>query len=694
MLRAPIVQVVVSFAFALALLGSSRVTAQENFVSDPFAQFGSVPGKEVQASLVSEVGAIRPGETFTVGLKMVHSGPWHTYWENPGTGQPTRITWDLPQGLTAGPIQWPVPEAKKDVIGTSNIYGGTIYLLTDIAVADDVAVGSKVTVAAKANWLQCDETCKPGKAQLSLDLPVVADPADVTVSAALKAPFERVRAQQPVSSDLLSVAIEDQGTAVLVKLTPAGGANSTPGKVHVFHVAKDALTEPSAEAVKQGNTYVATFEKNDDAGSITGMEGFAFAENGWGPNGTVVSVGLPPLEGDNGASESATGESIASSATGESIAPSATASAVSAGPVVLTEMTPAERTALDEVLSWGKVALGGEKEEETLPLILIFAFLGGLILNLMPCVFPVLGIKIMGFVNQAGEESRRIKMHGLVFGAGVLFSMWVLVAALLAVKVSTSGTIVWGEQLRQPWFVATMIGVIYAFGLSLAGLFEIGASLTTAGGQLQNKKGYSGSFFSGLLTVLIASPCTGPFMAPAISFAFNQPAFQTLLIFTVLGLGLASPYIVLSFFPALIQKLPRPGAWMETFKQFMAFPMLATVVWLVAVFGKQMGVDGVVKLLIAMLILTFGLWIFGRYGTPIRKTGTRWTARITLVVTLAGSVYAVQHSIRNRQIPEVAVDSSGLIDLHGMKWEPLTLERLVDHRKKGRTVFIDFTADW
>ena len=324
----------------------------------------------------------------------------------------------------------------------------------------------------------------------------------------------------------------------------------------------------------------------------------------------------------------------------------------------------------------------------------MFAFIGGLILNLMPCVFPVLGIKIMGFVSQAGEASSRIKMHGIVFGVGVLLSMWTLVGILLIVKGVTGDSIVWGEQLRQPWFVAAMIAVIFAFGLSLAGLFEFGTSLTTAGGQLQNKKGYAGSFFSGLLTVLIASPCTGPFMAPAISFAFEQPAVQTLLIFTTLGLGLAFPYVLLSFFPALVKKLPRPGAWMETFKQFMAFPMLATVVWLVGVFGKQVGTKGVVWMLAALLILGFGLWVFGRFGTPLRKSGTRWMSKAVLLLAFVGSAYAVKYSIDNRQIESASPSGDGMIALHGMLWEPLSMERLVEHRKKGRTVFIDFTADW
>lgn len=686
----PIRSLALSLAtLAFAVLGTSIVVAQDNFVNDPFAQTAAgASGKVVTATLVSEVNALRPGETVTVALKMVHRGPWHTYWKNPGTGQATRITWDLPEGLTAGPIQWPVPKPKKDIIGTSNIYGGTIYLLTDIDVAETVADRSSISIKAKANWLQCDEICTPGKAELSLQLPVVSKGDELATDQELHSAFNKVRMQQPVTSDLLKVDLKNEGAKLVVTLTPAAESNADPGNVHVFHVDSDALVEPAASAEKQGKSFIATFERSEESDALAQLQGFAFAENGWDADGKTFSIKLPggsdviALDTSTDAEDSP----VATSAAEKTVE--------SKSRTVLSEVTPGEKEALETVVSWGKKALGGKQRERTLLLALIFAFIGGLILNLMPCVFPVLGIKIMGFVNQSGEDSGRIRKHGLAFGAGVLFSMWVLVAALLIVKVSTSGTIVWGEQLRQPWFVAAMIGVIFAFGLSLAGLFEFGTSLTTAGGQLQNKKGYSGSFFSGLLTVLIASPCTGPFMAPAISYAFEQSAAQTFLIFTILGLGLASPYIILSFFPALIQRLPKPGAWMETFKQFMAFPMLATVVWLVGVFGKQMGTQGVVQLLVAMLALAFGLWIFGRYGTPLRKPGMRWAARGALLLTFASSVFVVNHSIQNRKFPEVALDSSGQIELHGMKWEPLSLERLVEHRKKGRTVFIDFTADW
>jgi thiol:disulfide interchange protein len=630
---------------------------------DAFAQFGSVPGKEVTVSLVGEGKTFQPGKPFTVALKLVHSGPWHTYWANPGIGKATGIRWTLPDGFEAGPIQWPVPKSKEDTIGTSNIFDGTIYLLTDITAPKGATIGESFTVKASANWLRCDVNCVPGKADFSLrltaqDAPVKIDPE-----------FDKVRKQQPQASDKFDIDIVDEDGVVTISVTPKPGANTDPGDVYIFHTDEKALDEPSAKAAFDGMSFVATFKKTKSAGKVTAVNGFAYASNGWLKDRSLPSLGLDA-------------------------APAAPA--VPAAPLeglnFPSKVTPEQEAAMKEIVSWGKS--GAVEKNKGLLLILGFAFLGGLILNLMPCVFPVLGLKIMGFVSQSGEDKSHIKNHGLAFGAGVLLSMWVLVGALLIVRAVTGDDIVWGEQLRQPWFVAAMIAVIFAFGLSLAGVFEFGTSLMSAGGQLQNKKGLSGSFFSGLLTVLIASPCTGPFMAPAISFALDQSPATAIVTFSALGLGLASPYVILSFFPALVQKLPKPGAWMETFKQFMAFPMFATVVWLVSVFGKQVGVDGVFWLLMAMLVLAIGLWCYGRYATPVKKRSAQWFGRLAAVASLGISIFVVSTAIAKQDTVKVATNADGLINYHGILWEPLSPASIVEHRKKGRTVFVDFTADW
>ena len=328
---------------------SGPVHAQENFTTDPFdvvagSGLSIPPGTEVVATLVSENNAIAPGETFTVALKMVHSGPWHTYWENPGTGVGTTLEWSLPDGFSAGPILWPVPESKEDVIGTSNIFGGTAYLLTDITSSDDVTAGSTVNVAVKAKWLQCDETCTPKTVDVNLRLPVVADPSAVTSDPGIKSEFDKVRAQQPTQSALVDIAIEDKGAEVSIQITPSSDANPAPGNVYIYHLAKKSLSNPSVQATKSGDSYTATFEKLDTSEEVSEIDGFAFAENGWGDD--IYSVALQKEDTTSVAPTNDTSSNAASSG----------------GIATITELTPNEKAALREVLSWGKAPLGKEEK--------------------------------------------------------------------------------------------------------------------------------------------------------------------------------------------------------------------------------------------------------------------------------------------------------------------------------------------
>ena len=349
-------------------------------------------------------------------------------------------------------------------------------------------------------------------------------------------------------------------------------------------------------------------------------------------------------------------------------------------------ITAADQRQIDQIREWGVTNIDGtEKSEETsVVLMILFALIGGVILNIMPCVFPVLGIKIMGFVQQAGEDKKKVRLHGLVFAAGVILSLWVLVGLLLAAKAT------WGFQLQSPKFLAVLIGFLFLFGLSLSGVFEFGSSMTTVGGKLQSKQGYAGSFFSGLLTVAVATPCTGPLMGPALGFAISQPWYIAYIIFTALAIGVALPYVVLSYVPALIKMLPRPGAWMETFKQFMAFPLYATALWLSIVFGKTIGLTGLGWLLSGLLLAAMGAWAFGRYGTPVKKPRTRLLGRLAGVAAIGIFAFASLKGIATK--PED--NTPGIVTKHGIEWEPFSLGRLIDLRAQGQTVFLDFTASW
>ena len=309
--------------------------------------------------------------------------------------------------------------------------------------------------------------------------------------------------------------------------------------------------------------------------------------------------------------------------------------------------------------SGGSSSGGGD--ETSLPIALFFAFIGGAILNLMPCVFPVLGIKVMGFVKQGGENPAKIRMHGFAFAAGLVFSMWILAGGLLLLKNVGGYEIIWGEQMANPIFVAGIIVLLFVLGLNMAGVFEIGTSMTSVGGKLSNKKGYSGSFFSGILTTLIATPCSGPFLGTAMTYAFGQPAPIAMLMFTVFGLGIASPYVLLTFFPPLIKRLPRPGAWMEVFKVTMAFALFATVAWFMQTFGSQTGVDGISYMLMGLVVIGLAAYFFGVWGEPHIATGKRFAFGYAMPLLIAGAgIWAIHTGSQKQAVAQGHIRNQSL----------------------------------
>ncbi len=328
----------------------------------------------------------------------------------------------------------------------------------------------------------------------------------------------------------------------------------------------------------------------------------------------------------------------------------------------------------------------------TFPLALVFAFLGGLILNLMPCVFPVLSIKILGFVNQAGSDRSKIAKHGVLFAVGVLASFAVLAGLLVMLRSGVEGLglaseqVGWGFQLQEPLFVAALALVMFAVGLNLAGVFDVGFGVMAAAGKAQSKVGggkpsSGGAFFSGVLATALATPCTAPFMAPAIGYALTLSAWQTMAIFLTLGLGMAVPYVLLSFFPGWLKMLPRPGAWMETFKQVMAFPMFATALWLMWVYGNQLGqTNGMLLLGGSMILLGIGLWAFGRWNAPERSATAQWGGRVAAIIFVA--------------LAALVPTYGGSLLAEDLQWEPFSQARAEQLRDEGNVVFVDFTAKW
>jgi thiol:disulfide interchange protein DsbD len=316
-----------------------------------------------------------------------------------------------------------------------------------------------------------------------------------------------------------------------------------------------------------------------------------------------------------------------------------------------------------------------------------FALVGGMLLNLMPCVFPVLFIKALALVQSSTAERRAMRVQGLAYTLGILVSFWIVVAILLGLRAGGRG-LGWGFQFQSPVFVAMIALLLFFLALSLAGMFEIGLSVTSAGSSLANKHGLAGSFFTGVLAMVVATPCAAPFLGAAIGFALVQPSAVAFAVFTALGIGLALPYLLLAFQPAWTKLLPKPGAWMEVLKQATAVPIFATVIWLVWVFAQLAGATALIGLLTAFLLLGIAGWVLGRW--PARLPATM-TAALILVLAVASCVYAV----RTFPAPEsVAASASGGHTDHTRTWQPFTPDVVAQYQAQGRPVFVDFTADW
>ncbi len=599
---------------------------------------GPVRKGAVQAELVAPQLSIQPGQPFRVALRLDHDEHWHSYWINPGTGYPTSLKWKLPEGFKAGPIIWPVPHVVKDTRGqvTGNGYEGTAFYFVDITPPADLPPGKPVTLRAKADWLMCSEVCMPGGADLELTLDVSMDrPAPNMAIARL---FNNAVAAlpQPLSGWTATATRKDQ--TIIFKLTPATGHPDKPQDLHLFDAAglvDYAAPQPMTE---ENGALVLTLPVAKDApADATRISGVLVSANGWG--------GMVPSHGAT--FDVAFGESVQQSAVSSQplAAPKPGAGGSAAGGLA------------------GTIAL---------------ALLGGLILNLMPCVFPVLGIKVLGFVNQSGNDRTKVATHGLVFSLGVLLSFWALAGLLLALRAGGSH-LGWGFQLQSPAFVFGMTAFLLVFALNLSGLFEVGLSATAVGGQLQMKSGYAGSFFTGVLATLVATPCSAPFLAPALGAALALSPVESFLVFTAIAVGLAAPALLLSLFPAAVKLLPKPGAWMETFKQLMAFPLYATVGWLLWVLAGQTKDNDYALLFIVLglVLVALAAWVYGRFG--------RGAGRFIAAALVIGGVW-----FGWPKETAAPVSATG----YALKWEHWSPEAVAAARAAGRTIYVDFTARW
>jgi thiol:disulfide interchange protein DsbD len=584
----------------------------------------------VEAELVPAVAGVQPGQPFEVALRLAHDPEWHSYWIYSGTGYPTTIKWTLPPGWRAGDIQWPVPRVLKDAHGaiTGNGYDGEVFLLVTLTPPAGLAPGINVTLQAAVEWLMCKEVCMPGDAKLELTLPVVSGPTppDAQWGAKLAA----AHGQLPHASAGWQFTATRATKTVTLTFRPPAGTAFTPADFHFF--ADDGLIAyDQPQPVRAGTDGAFVMDLTiDSAGpqNPTRLYGVLALAKGHVP-GVRVEVPFNAADAAQGSKFQVPGSKMAGGA--------------------------------------GSSFLGT----------LVLALAGGLILNLMPCVFPVLGIKILGFVNQAGADRRKVTRHGLVFAAGVLISFWVLASLLIALR-AAGRELGWGFQLQEPGFVFALAVLLLVFALNLSGLFEVGLSATGVGAQLQMKSGYTGSFFTGVLATVVATPCSAPFLAPALGAALTLSPVESLAVFTAIAVGLCVPYLLLSLFPGAVRFLPKPGAWMETFKQLMAFPLYATVGFLVWVLAAQTPDTGLLQVLFGLVLVAMAAWAYGRWtqhgGSPARR---RFGAALAAVLFGLGVAWGYPRAPSQEIV-----------------WQTWSPEAVTQLRAEGKVIYVDFTARW
>jgi thiol:disulfide interchange protein len=607
-----------------------------------------VSNEQVRAELMAHApDGADAGKTVWVGLQLIHKPHWHTYWLNPGdSGLPTTLAWTLPKGVTAGDIAWPLP--KKIPIGNLANYGyeDTVLLPVPLTItpAFTPSPGSgDIEVRLKASWLVCLRECIPQDGEFVLKIPVRGS------TALNRAAFDAALAARPKAVALGTVGAPGGSTAAVdgkfIKLAVQGLPDTLQGKTLEFYPETPEVIDNAAQGWQQG----------------------------WSGKVWTASV---PLSAQRNASPTQM-------------------------PVVLALVTDGQRQAYrvetQVVGSWPKLAavdespaLSAALRANTLPpanaavplslaAALFGALLGGLILNLMPCVFPVLAIKVMGFTRHAGDR-RGHRIAGWAYTAGVILSFLALGGLMLGLR-AAGEQLGWGFQLQSPAVVATLAVLFTVIGLNLAGVFEFGQIVPSSLASAQMRHPAVDAFLSGVLAVAIASPCTAPFMGASLGLALGLPAMQALLLFGTIGVGMALPYLAASLLPGVARALPRPGAWMNVLRRMMAFPMFGTVVWLLWVLGQQSGVDGSAALLALLVVMSMVIWSFTLTGR------SRIVVAIISIAVGALLTGAIGQNVLKPVATSAAVAASD-------RWQPWAPGRVDQLLAAGQPVFVDFTAAW
>ena len=600
------------------------------------------------------------GQPVWVGLQITHAPEWHTYWKNAGdSGMPTELQWTLPPGVMAGDIAWPLP--KKIPIGHLANYGyeGTVLLPVPLIITPEYKPGvlaDALDVKLKATWLVCRKECIPQDGEFALKIPLRSSTAlnGAAFDAALKSqPADVAGAHQvALKDDGKRLAVRVAGLPVDVRGQPLELFPESPGVVVTAATPARAGEPVGARTWSQhwdGDVWTADVpvspERADSPEKMTLV--LVAGERGWRAEAPVAGA-WPALALPAGVSPALEAALKANANAGANAPPPAAPTAVPATTFV-----------------WA----------------LLGALIGGLVLNLMPCVFPVLAIKVLGFTQHA-DDRRAHRTSGLAYTAGVVLSFLALGALMLALR-AAGQQLGWGFQLQSPAVVAALTVLFTVIGLNLAGVFEFGSFLPSRLATLEARNPVANSFLTGMLAVAVASPCTAPFMGASLGLAVGLPALQALLIFAAIGLGMALPYLAASWWPAVARLLPKPGAWMDTFKKFMAFPMFGTAVWLLWVLGQQTGIDGAGALLALLVVLALVLWALGLTGRT----------RIVLA-SFSIAAGALLASAIGPNVIKMAEAATPVAETPGARWQPWSAERVQTALGAGQPVFVDFTAAW
>lgn len=607
-------------------------------------------GAATQARLVVPVETVKPGETITVGVLLEMSPGWHTYWKNPGdSGMATKITWTLPAGITAGEIQWPTPEIYEAADLVTYVHHDQAMLLVPLTIGAQVAAGD-LDLKAKVSWLECEKLCVPGRTEVTSALKISSE----TKASSNAELIKKWQVKLPKTNETLKASARWEGDAkedkrnLIIEFTPE--ANTADWDFFPYR-GEDYSVSPKSEKLGQ---------KKD---RFILRKTISADEGKWPTEIKGLIAGGSKADKPTVAYEAAIAIWDSSSATNQTaaIAPSGTPD---------------------------------KKPEGNFWIKLLSAFIGGIILNFMPCVLPVISLKILSFVKQSQQDPARVRFLGLVYGAGVLASF--LILAGLVIAVHKAGYLAsWGMQFQNSKFLVVMIVLVTLVALNLFGLFEItlGGNVMNSASELAGKKGASGAFFNGLLTTVLATSCSAPILGSALSYAIFQPPLVIVLFFLTIGIGLAFPYVLLCWNPAWLKFLPKPGAWMEKFKIALGFPVLAVAIWLLDVAVAHYG-RLTLWLGFFLVTLSLAMWVWGEFvqrGSKRRSLAMS----IALAMLLTGYFYALEQKLNWRTPPaKAAGKQSRAVAADGIPWEPWSTEAVVAAQKAGRPVLVDFTADW